>query len=88
MTDTTLNSMIAGFTVLEQIVIDLTHLVSSEFHDERNVRAGIVDHVRFRLESLQRIPSRETQSLACMALEHLDRLEPRIMGEDVNEILQ
>jgi len=87
MSDTALNSMITNFAVLEQIVIDLTHLVSRDFDDERHVRAGIVDNVRFRMESLQRSPSREAQSLACMALEHLDRLEPRILGESGDELL-
>jgi len=88
MSDTALNSLIANFAVLEQIVINLTHVVSRDFDDERSMRSGLVDDVRFRLEKLQRNPSREAQSLAFLALEHLDRMEPRILGEPSDELLQ
>ncbi|WP_430241968.1 hypothetical protein [Neorhizobium sp. DAR64861/K0K2] len=88
MSDAVTNSMIANFAVLEQLVINLAHLMSRDFDDERGMRSGLVDDVRFRMEKMQRTPNREVQRLAFLALEHLDRLEPRILGENGDELLQ
>lgn len=82
MSDKTIETFIAGLTVVEQLLVNLTHLVSREYDDARGVRATLVEDIRFRLEALQRKPSRDTQALAMMALDHLDHLEPRIMGQD------
>ncbi|CDZ43072.1 Hypothetical protein NGAL_HAMBI1146_58450 [Neorhizobium galegae bv. officinalis] len=81
MSEPALNAMIANFTVLEQLVINLTHLVTREYDDTRSTRMALVDDIRSRLETVQRVPARDTQRLACMALEHLDRIEPRILGD-------
>ena len=81
MTDQTLTALLASHAVLEQLVINLTHLVSREYADSQAVRTAIVDDIRFRLEAMQRKPARESQQLACLALEALDRIEPRILGD-------
>ncbi len=87
MTDTT-DTLIANLAVLEQLLVNLTHLVSNEYENATEVREEIVEDIRARMEAHQRRPDREGQRLAALALDHLDRLEPRILGQFGRPMIQ
>lgn len=79
--DDTLKRMIANFAVLEQLVIDLTRLVTSEYERPDDVRAALLTDVRARFDpGLAGPDERGRAELLRLANEHLDRLEPRVLG--------
>lgn len=83
MSDTgqTLKRMIANFAVLEQMVIDLTRLVTSEYDRPDEVRAALLMDVRARFDpALAEPDERGRAELLHLANEQLDRLEPRVLG--------
>ncbi|MCO6410073.1 hypothetical protein [Hoeflea alexandrii] len=78
--DETLSFLIAQMAVLEQLTINLTHLVSSEYEDALAVRAGLLADIRERLSAPTGDDARK-QVFSTLALKQLNRLEPRILGE-------
>lgn len=78
--DETLSFLIAQMAVLEQLTINLTHLVSSEYEDALAVRAGLLADIRERLSAPTGGDPRK-QAFSNLALKQLGRLEPRILGE-------
>jgi hypothetical protein len=78
--DETLSFLIAQMAVLEQLTINLTHLVSSEYEDALAVRSGLLADIRERL-SVPAGGDTRKQAFSTLALKQLDRLEPRILGE-------
>lgn len=75
------DSLIANMAVLEQLLVNLTHLVSNGYENPAEVREEVVEDIRTRMEAQQRRQDREGQRLAALALDHLDRLAPRILGQ-------
>lgn len=80
--DSALKNVIANFAVLEQLVINLTHLVSADFDDPLDVRTALMQDLRSRFDPKQIAPSdRARQELYKLAGQQMDRLEPRILGD-------
>ncbi|SMD18583.1 hypothetical protein [Rhizobium sp. RU36D] len=75
-----LNAMIANFAVLEQLVINLTQIISSDFEDPMGVRLALLQDLRSRFD-LSKPDDGAGRELYRLANIHLDRLEPRILGD-------
>jgi hypothetical protein len=82
----TLNTMIANFMVLEQLVINLTQIVSEGFEDPREIRSALMKDLHERF-SLLDVPDSDAarHELYKLANEQLHRLEPRLLG-DLGEV--
>jgi hypothetical protein len=82
MDENILNSMIAHFAVLEQIVINLTHIVTSDFDRPVEVREAIVRDVRERFRTtLAGADTAASRQFAQLALRFTDAIEPRLLGD-------
>lgn len=75
----TMNAMIANFAVLEQLVINLTHIVSEDFEEPASLRAALMQDIRERF-NIAATTDAGTKALYELATKQLDRLEPRIIG--------
>jgi hypothetical protein len=78
----TLKTMVANFAVLEQLVINLTHLVTSEYEDTVGIRSAVMQDIRDRFNPIRNgITDRATLELYERASDQIERLEPRILGD-------